>query len=133
MKRIERTDKEWRKLLTPEQYTVCRLGGTEQPYSGEYESNKADGIYVCAGCGLELFRSVNKYDSGTGWPSFFQPADPGHIDEISDDSHGMVRKEIRCARCESHLGHVFPDGPEPSGLRFCTNSAALVFQPTDDE
>jgi peptide-methionine (R)-S-oxide reductase len=132
MKKIERTDKEWRELLTPEQYAVCRLGGTESPFTGEYESNKATGKYVCAGCGLELFQSTGKYDSGTGWPSFFEPAHPNRIEESNDTSHGMARTEIRCARCESHLGHVFADGPEPSGLRFCTNSAALVFETTDD-
>ncbi len=132
MKKIERTDEEWRSLLAPEQYAVCRLGGTEAPFSGECESNKATGTYLCAGCGLELFHSASKYDSGTGWPSFFQTVEPSHIEEIRDTSHGMPRTEIRCARCEGHIGHVFPDGPDPTGMRFCTNSAALVFQPTDD-
>lgn len=133
MKKIEHTEQEWREKLTPEQYTVCRLGGTEAPFSGLHNSNKAEGTYVCAGCGLELFRSANKYDSGTGWPSFFQPVNPAHILEIRDTGHGTERVEIRCARCESHLGHVFPDGPKPTGLRFCTNSAALVFNPDRGE
>ena len=133
MKRIERTEEEWRNLLSPQQYSVCRLGGTEAPFTGKYDSNKDEGVYLCAGCGLELFQSSNKFESGSGWPSFFQPLDPSHIEEIRDDSHGMVRTEICCARCESHLGHVFPDGPEPSGLRFCTNSSALDFQPTEDK
>jgi len=107
---------------------VLREAGTERAFSGRYNDNKADGIYACAACKLELFDSVDKYDSGSGWPSFTQPIAPDHVVEHADVSHGMRRVEVRCARCDGHLGHVFPDGPPPTGLRYCTNSVSLDFR-----
>ncbi len=115
--------------LTPEERRVMLDHGTERPFCGGLLDNKEDGVYACRLCGLPLFRSSSKFESGTGWPSFFEPFDPDHITSIRDSSHGMVRTEIRCRRCDSHLGHVFPDGPRPSGLRFCMNSVALAFVP----
>ena len=132
MSKIDRTDEEWRETLTPEQYRVLRQGGTEPPFSGELLSVKQEGEFRCAGCGQPLFESETKYDSGSGWPSFTAPAAPGAVDEKVDHSHGMTRVEVRCARCEGHLGHVFPDGPGPEGLRYCINSAALAFEPEQD-
>ena len=123
----ERSDEQWRADLTPEQYRVLRQGGTEAPGSGALLHNKARGTYRCAGCGAELFDSEHKYDSRSGWPSFTAPADDHAVAEISDTSHGMTRVEVRCATCEGHLGHVFPDGPGPAGLRYCINSASLAF------
>ncbi len=113
--------------LTPEERRILLDHGTEHPFCGGLLDNKEDGSYVCKLCALPLFKSDNKFESGTGWPSFFAPYDPDHVREIRDVSHGMIRVEIRCARCDSHLGHVFPDGPKPTGLRFCLNSAAMDF------
>jgi peptide-methionine (R)-S-oxide reductase len=130
--KLNLTDAEWREKLTPEQYQVLRQAGTERAFTGEYEQNKAPGMYKCAGCGAPLFSSETKYNSGSGWPSYTAPVEPQAVDEHRDLAHGMVRTEVRCARCEGHLGHVFPDGPGPQGLRYCINSAALDFEETAD-
>ena len=124
-RKVEKKDSEWREKLTPTQYEVLRQAGTERAFTGEYHDCKRPGVYRCAGCDTPLFRSTTKYDSGTGWPSFFEPIDAGAVEEESDRSHGMVRTEVLCAACGGHLGHVFPDGPEPTGRRYCMNSAAL--------
>ncbi|MFA7588180.1 MAG: peptide-methionine (R)-S-oxide reductase MsrB [Novosphingobium sp.] len=129
--KIQLTDAEWRERLGPEQYHVLRQAGTERAFTGKYENNKGKGTYVCAGCGAPLFSSDTKYESGSGWPSYWQPLVPDAVDEHRDVSHGMTRVEVRCAKCEGHLGHVFPDGPEPTGLRYCINSASLDFRPED--
>jgi len=125
--RVEKTEEEWKKELTPEQYHVLREAGTERAFTGAYWDNHEDGIYYCAACGLELFNSDTKFESGSGWPSFHSPASKENVAEVADNTHGMVRIEVRCNRCGSHLGHVFNDGPRPTGLRYCMNSAALKF------
>jgi peptide-methionine (R)-S-oxide reductase len=125
MEKIEKSNDEWRKELTPEQYEILREHGTEPPFTGLYNDAKEDGMYRCAACGLGLFSSDTKFDSGTGWPSFWEPAEDSNVTLVDDDSMGMKRTEVRCARCGSHLGHVFDDGPNPTGERYSINSAAL--------
>lgn len=125
---MRKTDEQWRAELTPEQYRVLREKGTERPFSGEYDHVFDPGTYVCAGCGAELFSSGAKYDSGCGWPAFFAPASETAIDEEVDTTYGVTRTEILCASCGGHLGHVFPDGPAPTGVRYCVNSAALKLE-----
>jgi peptide-methionine (R)-S-oxide reductase len=131
--KVKKTDAEWRQQLTPEQYHVMREHGTERPWSGEYNATKQAGIYRCAGCGAELFRSDAKFDSGTGWPSFFEPASSESVETEEDRSFFMRRTEVHCASCESHLGHVFEDGPHPTGLRYCINSVCLTLDPDDKD
>jgi peptide-methionine (R)-S-oxide reductase len=128
MTKVQKTEAEWRADLTPEQYHVLREKGTERPFSGEYDHVFDDGTYRCAGCGAELFGSETKYDSGCGWPAFYEAASGDAIDEETDTTFGIARTEVMCSNCGGHLGHVFPDGPRPTGLRYCINSAALKLE-----
>jgi len=130
---MPKTEAEWRVKLDPEQFRVLRQGDTERAFTGKYWDTKAQGTYRCAGCGAELFSSDTKFESGSGWPSFFQPIDPEMIDEEDDRSFGMVRTEIKCSNCGGHLGHVFEDGPNPTGLRYCVNSASLELDTESDD
>jgi peptide-methionine (R)-S-oxide reductase len=129
--RVEKTDAEWQSELDPDRYQVLRCGATEAPWSGELNLVHDEGVFRCGACGAELFRSDTKFDSGSGWPSFFAPLGENAVETEEDLTHGMRRTEVRCAACDSHLGHVFPDGPEPTGLRYCINSLALDFEPAE--
>jgi peptide-methionine (R)-S-oxide reductase len=127
--KIQKSDEEWKKELTPKQFQVCRMKGTEPPFTGEYYQTKTPGVYLCSACGNELFDSDTKYESGTGWPSFYKPINEENVETEEDDSYGMQRTEVMCGRCGAHLGHVFPDGPRPTGLRYCINSVSLKLDP----
>ena len=127
--KIQLTEAEWLAKLGPEKYEILRRAGTERAFTGKYEANKDAGLYTCAGCGVPLFASETKYNSGSGWPSYYQPLSQDAVEEHRDNAHGMIRTEVRCAKCDGHLGHVFPDGPQPTGLRYCINSASLDFEP----
>ncbi|HET9484883.1 MAG TPA: peptide-methionine (R)-S-oxide reductase MsrB [Xanthomonadales bacterium] len=127
--KVEKTDAEWRSELTPEQFAICRCSATEPAFTGKYYKHDKPGTYLCVACKAQLFSSDAKFESGSGWPSFFKPIAREAIAQVIDESHGMRRMEVRCAHCQSHLGHVFPDGPRPTGLRYCINSLALDFEP----
>lgn len=133
MEKVQKTKEEWSKVLTPEQFEVTRNHGTERAFAGKYYNNHDDGTYLCVCCGLPLFDAKTKYESGTGWPSFYQPVEGANVAVVRDESYGMVREEVVCARCDAHLGHVFPDGPNPTGLRYCMNSVSLDFVPGEGE
>ena len=126
--KLEKTEEQWKEQLSDEQYRITRQAGTEPAFSGKYYNNKETGIYHCLCCGESLFASDEKYDSGSGWPSFYKPKDDLVLEEIKDSSHGMVRVEVRCPKCDAHLGHVFEDGPQPTGLRYCINSSSMDFE-----
>ena len=127
--KVHKSDVEWREQLSSEQYRILRQAGTERAFTGPFWNSKEKGLYRCAGCGEKLFVSDTKFDSGCGWPSYFEPVKPNAVTEFRDTSHGMVRTEVRCANCGGHLGHVFPDGPPPTGLRYCINGHAMTFEP----
>jgi len=131
--RVEKPEEEWRKQLSPEQFYVTRKAGTEPAFTGKYYKTRDKGMYACVCCGQPLFSSDTKYESGSGWPSFYQPVGEGAVEELTDSSHGMARTEVRCSSCNAHLGHVFEDGPAPTGLRYCMNSAALDLKPAEKQ
>lgn len=133
VEKMDKSDDEWRSELTPEQFEVCRNKGTERAFTGAYWKTKTPGVYLCACCGQELFSSKTKYDSGSGWPSFWEPIGEQTVETEVDHAHGMVRTEVHCRRCGAHLGHVFPDGPRPTGERYCINSVSLRLEPAEGE